>query len=126
MACGGGKNGSGRRPNFAVMASQAPINSASAISHGVSRCTRCKPANRTPAKEAIARASSFVTMHESPFHGLNFCKGTVAAMLDDPGREIFDVIRWFVGHDKLFNVHFRNIRGRRLDFVETFLEEGDM
>ena len=39
----------------------------------------------------------FVTMHESPYHGLNFCQGTVAEMLDDPGREIDDVIRWF-GH----------------------------
>ena len=27
----------------------------------------------------------FVTMHESPYHGLNFCQGTVAEMLDDPG-----------------------------------------
>jgi mannonate dehydratase len=68
----------------------------------------------------------FVLMHESPYHGLNFCQGTVAAMLDDPGREIFDVIRWFGERGKLFNVHFRNIRGRRLDFVETFPDEGDM
>jgi mannonate dehydratase len=68
----------------------------------------------------------FVTMHESPCHGLNFCQGTVAAMLEDPGRDIFDVIRWFGERGKLFNVHFRNIRGRRLDFVETFPDEGDM
>jgi len=68
----------------------------------------------------------FVMMHESPYHGLNFCQGTVAAMLDDPGRQIFDVIRWFGQRGKLFNVHFRNIRGRRLDFVETFPDEGDM
>ena len=68
----------------------------------------------------------FVTMHESPYHGLNFCQGTVAAMLDEPGREIFDVIRWFGQRGKLFNVHFRNIKGRRLDFVETFPDEGDM
>jgi mannonate dehydratase len=68
----------------------------------------------------------FVTMHESPYHGLNFCQGTVAAMLDDPGREIFDVIRWFGERGKLFNVHFRNIRGHRLDFLETFPDEGDM
>ena len=68
----------------------------------------------------------FVMMHESPYHGLNFCQGTVAAMLDEPGREIFDVIRWFGERGKLFNVHFRNIRGRRLDFVETFPDEGDM
>jgi D-mannonate dehydratase len=29
-----------------------------------------------------------VEMHESPYHGLNFCQGTVAEMLDDPAREI--------------------------------------
>ncbi|CAH1657655.1 mannonate dehydratase [Chelatococcus asaccharovorans] len=68
----------------------------------------------------------FVTMHESPFHGLNFCQGTVGEMLDDPAREIGEVIRWFGERGKLFNVHFRNIRGRRLDFMETFPDEGDM
>ena len=68
----------------------------------------------------------FVTMHESPYHGLNFCQGTVGEMLDDPAREIFDVIRWFGERRKLFNVHFRNIKGRKLDFMETFPEEGDM
>jgi mannonate dehydratase len=68
----------------------------------------------------------FVTMHESPYHGLNFCQGTICEMLDDPGREIFDVIRWFGERGKIFNVHFRNIKGRRLDFVEAFPDEGDV
>jgi mannonate dehydratase len=68
----------------------------------------------------------FVTMHESPYHGLNFCQGTVGEMLEDPGREIGPVIRWFGERGKLFNVHFRNIRGKRLDFMEVFPEEGSM
>ena len=68
----------------------------------------------------------FVSMHESPYHGLNFCQGTVAEMLDDPGSEIDDVIRWFGTRGKLFNVHFRNIKGRKLDFMEAFPDEGDM
>lgn len=68
----------------------------------------------------------FVGMHESPFHGLNFCQGTIAEMLDDPAREIEGVIRWFASRNKIFNVHFRNIKGRRLDFMETFPDEGDM
>jgi mannonate dehydratase len=63
---------------------------------------------------------------ESPYHGLNFCQGTVAEMLDEPEREIDDVIRWFGTRGKLFNVHFRNIRGRKLDFTEAFPDEGDM
>ena len=35
----------------------------------------------------------FVGIAESPFHGLNFCQGTVAEMLEKPGEQIFDVIR---------------------------------
>jgi len=65
-------------------------------------------------------------LHDSPYHGLNFCQGTVAEMLDDPAREIVDVIRWFGERGKIFNVHFRNIKGRKLDFMEAFPDEGDM
>ena len=67
-----------------------------------------------------------VGMHESPYHGLNFCQGSIAEMLEDPRNEIDDVIRWFGSRDKIFNVHFRNIRGGRLSFMETFPEDGDM
>jgi mannonate dehydratase len=74
----------------------------------------------------VAGLQRFVLMHESAYHGLNFCQGTVAEMLDDPAREIDDVIRWFGSRGKIFNVHFRNIRGRKLDFMETFPDEGDM
>jgi mannonate dehydratase len=68
----------------------------------------------------------FITIQESPYHGLNFCQGTVSEMLADPGKEIFDVIRYFGSRSKIFNVHFRNIRGHRNDFVETFPDEGDV
>jgi mannonate dehydratase len=68
----------------------------------------------------------FVSIKESPYHGLNFCQGTVSEMLQDPGREIFDVIRYFGSRGKIFNVHFRNIRGHRDDFVEVFPDEGDI
>ena len=68
----------------------------------------------------------FVSIKESPYHGLNFCQGTVSEMLADPGKEIADVIRYFGTRKKIFNVHFRNIRGHRNDFVETFPDEGDV
>jgi mannonate dehydratase len=68
----------------------------------------------------------FVELVPSPYHGLNFCQGTVSGMLDDPGKEILDVIRYFGSRNKIFNVHFRNIRGRRLDFQEVFPDEGDV
>jgi mannonate dehydratase len=68
----------------------------------------------------------FVAMHESPYHGLNFCQGTVSEMLQDPNREIHDVIRYFGSRKKIFNVHFRNIRGHFSDFVETFPDNGSV
>ena len=47
-------------------------------------------------------------------------------MLKKPGEEIFDVIRYFGSRGKIFNVHFRNIRGGFLSFQETFIDDGDV
>ena len=65
-------------------------------------------------------------MHESSYHGLNFCQGTISEMLDDAGNEIFDVIKYFGEKKKIFNVHFRNILGKKLDFMEVFPDEGSI
>ena len=68
----------------------------------------------------------FIEINPSPYHGLNFCQGTVSEMLKDPNREIHDVIRYFAGRKKIFNVHFRNIKGGFLNFQETFPDDGDV
>jgi mannonate dehydratase len=68
----------------------------------------------------------FISIQESPYHGLNFCQGTISEDLQDPGVEIFDVIRYFGTRKKIFNVHFRNIRGHRDDFIEVYPDEGDV
>ena len=68
----------------------------------------------------------YITINESQYHGLNFCQGTVSENLENPGVEIFDVIRYFGTRKKIFNVHFRNIRGHRNDFEEVFPDEGDV
>jgi mannonate dehydratase len=68
----------------------------------------------------------FVGISTSPYHGFNFCQGTVSEMLKRPGEEIFDVIRYFGSRERIFNVHFRNIRGGFLNFQETFIDDGDV
>ncbi|WEJ60128.1 mannonate dehydratase [Devosia sp. FJ2-5-3] len=68
----------------------------------------------------------FVSICESPYHGLNFCQGTVAESLENPHEEIGDIIRWFGERKKIFNVHFRNIKGGRYSFTEEFPDAGDM
>jgi mannonate dehydratase len=68
----------------------------------------------------------FVEIAPNPYHGLNFCQGTISEMLAKPAEEIFDVIRYFGTRGKIFNVHFRNIKGGFLNFQETFPDDGDV
>jgi mannonate dehydratase len=75
---------------------------------------------------AVEGLKKFVGIQESPYHGLNLCIGSVAEMLTDPRREIGDVVRYFGQRGKIFNIHFRNIRGRRDDFCETYPDDGDL
>src|SRR5215475_779023 len=58
IACGGGKKGSGSRPYFAVAASQARKNSASASNHGADRRNRRNVPEPMPAKLMQATATA--------------------------------------------------------------------
>jgi mannonate dehydratase len=75
---------------------------------------------------SVEGLKKFVEIAASPYHGLNFCQGTVSEMLENPGKEIYDVIRYFGTRGKIFNVHFRNIKGKFLNFQETFPDDGDV
>jgi len=68
----------------------------------------------------------FLAIGKSAYHGLDFCQGTFSEMLEKPGEAIYDVIRYFGRWKKIFNVHFRNIRGGRNRFLEVFPDEGDV
>jgi mannonate dehydratase len=67
-----------------------------------------------------------VAIQESPYHGLNLCLGTTAEMLLRPAQELPDIVRYFGERKKIFNIHFRNIRGKRDDFMEVWQDEGDL
>ena len=74
----------------------------------------------------VAGLRRLVDIQPSAYHGLNFCVGSVAEMLQNPAVEIVDVIREFGERAKIFNIHFRNIRGRRDAFQEVYPDEGDL
>jgi mannonate dehydratase len=68
----------------------------------------------------------FIALNPSPYHGLNFCQGTVSESLKNPREEIYDAIQYFGSRGRIFNVHFRNIKGGFLNFQETFPDNGDV
>jgi mannonate dehydratase len=76
-----------------------------------------------PVFEGLKRFSELV---DSPYHGFNFCCGTAAEGLDRPGEQLYDIVRWFGERRKIFNVHFRNIRGHLGCFQEVWPDEGDV
>lgn len=55
-------------------------------------------------------------------NGLNFCQGTLAEM----GVDVVEAIHFFGSRNKIFNVHFRNIRGTAENFAETFVDDGQV
>ncbi len=63
---------------------------------------------------------------ESPSLGFNFCQGTIAEMSDSPSDYVLRAIAEFGPAGKIFMVHFRNIRGGYLDFMETLPDDGDV
>jgi mannonate dehydratase len=68
----------------------------------------------------------FIDLVDSPYNGLNFCQGCMSEALENPAEEIFDVIRYFGERKKIFNVHFRNIKGGLNNFVEVLPDDGDI
>lgn len=68
----------------------------------------------------------FSELVDSPYHGFNFCCGVAAEGLQDPGKELPPIAKYFSENKKIFNVHFRNIQGGLNDFVEVWPDEGDV
>ena len=68
----------------------------------------------------------FLNLYTSPYHGLNLCIGVLAEMLWNPPAEIYEITRALVRTQRVFNIHLRNIKGRRDNFQEVWADEGDI
>lgn len=65
---------------------------------------------------------AFLDAVDSPANGFTFCQGTVTEM----GVDVIDAIRRIGGRGRIHHVHFRGVRGAVPQYVETFIDEGDV
>ena len=65
---------------------------------------------------------AFLDAVDSPSNGFTFCQGTVTEM----GVDVIDAIRRLGGRGRIHHVHFRGVRGAVPQYVETFMDEGDV
>jgi mannonate dehydratase len=56
-------------------------------------------------------------------NALEYCVGSLAEM---PEGDIYETTRRFAGSGAIAYVHFRNVRGRVPNYVETFVDDGDV
>jgi mannonate dehydratase len=69
---------------------------------------------------SIENYQKLLDLVPSPVNGIGLCQGNFTLMTDDlPG-----VIRHFGRQDKIFFVHFRDVRGTADHFQETFHDDG--
>ncbi len=69
---------------------------------------------------SIENYQKLIDLVPSPVSGIGLCQGNFTMMTDDlPGA-----IRHFGEQDKIFFVHFRDVRGTPADFQEAFHDDG--
>jgi mannonate dehydratase len=67
----------------------------------------------------------YVTISDNPYHGLNLCLGVLSEMMMNPAEDIFEPLEWLSSRKKVFNIHFRNIKGHREHYAEVAPDEGE-
>jgi len=69
---------------------------------------------------SIENYQRLLDLYPSPVNGITLCQGNFTLMTND----LPSAIRQFGKQDKIFFVHFRDVRGTPEKFVETFHDEG--
>jgi mannonate dehydratase len=69
---------------------------------------------------SVENFQRLIDLVPSPVNGIALCQGNFTLMTDD----LPSVIRHFGRQDKIFFVHFRDVRGTPEKFVETFHDDG--
>jgi mannonate dehydratase len=64
-----------------------------------------------------------IALNRSPMNRLELCLGSVQEMTEG---SVYDLLERFAGEGRIAYVHFRNVRGKVPDYLETFVDEGDI
>jgi mannonate dehydratase len=64
-----------------------------------------------------------IDRHTSPSNALEFCLGTLAEMTDG---DLYEAVDTYSRQNRIGYIHFRNVRGKVPNYVETFIDEGDI
>ena len=74
---------------------------------------------------SVAAFKKMLDLYPSPSNGITFCQGSFASMGEEgKGEDIPAAIRYFGGRDAIHFVHFRDVRGSKNKFEETFHDDG--
>jgi mannonate dehydratase len=74
---------------------------------------------------SVAAFKRLIEIAPSPSNGLTFCQGSFASMgAEGKGEDIPAAIEYFGKRGKIHFVHFRDVRGHKDDFEETFHDDG--
>jgi mannonate dehydratase len=70
-----------------------------------------------------AKYERLLEIAPSPANALEFCIGSLQEMEDG---DVYETTRHFARRNAIAYVHFRNVRGKVPDYVETFVDDGDV
>lgn len=71
----------------------------------------------------VAKYDRLMDIVPSPRNGLELCLGSLQEM---PGGSIYEHVRRFARSGRVGYIHFRNVRGKVPNYVETFVDDGDI
>lgn len=77
------------------------------------------------AGDFVAAMKRYELAYDDVHNGFTYETAVTGAALDDPNAQL-PLLRYLSERGKIAQVHFRNIRGRRNDAVETYIDEGDV
>ena len=77
------------------------------------------------ALDFVAAMKKYELLYDDVYNSFTYDCGVGAESMDDPNAQLA-LVRYLAERGKIAQVHFRNIRGHRDAFIETYIDEGDV